>query len=382
MKILYNCWEFPPVGSGIGVYIQEMAQALMDTGNEVIVVTSKDAHLPETEPFGEKGVIHRLYDRRQIGSRATARDVLAVAERYHVDWIEVADHLGEGAPLLRMSHRPPVIVKCHYNDVIANIRYGQARWWWQRPLIDLACFRDRQRLQRERDSLTLADGLLCITQRMLKELETDQILIPQKFTVIPNPIKKLSGWVNNETTDPTLLFVGRIDFGKGIDFLPKVLRSVIERFPNARLEIAGSDGFARGIGSIRNWVEKKFGELLPHVCFLGHISPSDLDEAYRRAWLVLVPSRWDTFPMVVLEAMVRSKAIVASSQGGMPEMLAGTDNIVADPASTAFVNAVIRLLEDGKSRRDAGTVGCEKALQVYNPAIVAKDYVDTIKGWL
>lgn len=41
------------------------------------------------------------------------------------------------------------------------------------------------------------------------------------------------------------------------------------------------------------------------------------------------------------------------SQGCMPEMLAGTDSIVADPSFTAFVNARVRLLEDGKSRRDA-----------------------------
>lgn len=63
-------------------------------------------------------------------------------------------------------------------------------------------------------------------------------------------------------------------------------------------------------------------------------------------------------------------------------MSAMKDNIVAVFASTAFVNAVIRFLEDGKSRRDAGTSGREKALQVNNPAVVAKEYVDTIKGWL
>jgi glycosyltransferase involved in cell wall biosynthesis len=382
MKILYYCWEFPPVGSGIGVYIKEMSQALMDTGHEVIVVTSKDARLPEMEPFGERGSIHRIYDYGQIGSEAAAHDVLALAESYQVDWIEVADHLGEGAALLLRPRRIPVIVKCHYNDVVPNIRYGQARWWWQRPLIDLACFRDRQRLKRERHSLVLADGLLCITRRMLQEIKNAKIPIPQKLYVLPNPIRELSGWVNNEATEPTLLFVGRIDFGKGIDFLPNVLRAVIERFPNARLEIAGNDGFARGIGSIRKWVEKKFGNLLPHVSFLGHISPNDLDQVYRRAWLVLVPSRWDTFPMAVLEAMARSKAIVASHWGGMPEMLAGTGNIIADPSSPAFADAVLDLLTDGKSRGDAGMSGHEKALQNYSPAIVAKEYVDTITGWL
>ncbi len=382
MVILFYCWEFPPVGSGIGAYIQHMSRALMSAGHEVVVVSSRSPHHHEKESLGNNGTIYRIYDYSQVGGKVVAAQVLKIAKRHQADWIEVADHLGEGAALLLMRDRPPVVVKSHYNDVIPRVRYGQARWWWQRILIDLACLRDRQRICRERDSMALANGLLFITRRMLREAQAANLRLPEKIAVIPNPIEALPAWINNEAQNPTMLFVGRIDFGKGVDFLPAILRSVVQRFPSARLEIAGGDGFARGVGSIRRWVKKRFRDLAEHVMFLGHVTPQEINEAYRRAWLVLVPSRWDTFPMAVLEAMARGKAIVASPHGGMPEMLEGTKNIVVHPSENAFAEAVIELLDNNDSRYEAGRSGRDKALQSYDPARIADEYVNTVRQWL
>ncbi len=382
MKILFFCWEFPPVGSGIGGYIREMANALLKEGHFVVIVTSKATHLPEREQLGEFCVIYRLYDKNQIGSKKVAENVLEVAAQHHIDWIEVADHLGEGASLLSMAKRPLVVLKSHYNDVIPNLRYGQARWFWQRILIDLACYRDHHRLRRERQSIALADGLLCITQRGLQEIESAGVKKPLKYAIVPNPIQTKGDWINHEGIDPTILFVGRIDFGKGVDFLPAILRRVVKDFPQAQLQLAGGDGYARGVGSIKKWVEKQFIDNSNSVSFLGHISTSLLDEAYRRAWVVVVPSRWDTFPMAVLEAMSRGKAVVASGNGGMPEMLADTSNRIADPESIGFSEAVIEFLEDHNKRREAGRSGLNKAKEVYSPSQIAKDYVNTIRKWL
>ena len=148
------------------------------------------------------------------------------------------------------------------------------------------------------------------------------------------------------------------------------------------LEIAGEDTNARGLGSLKQWLVRKLGSHAGRVRLLGRLKSQDLDEAYRRAWVVLVPSRWDTFPSVVQEAMVRSKAIVASSNGGMPEMLEGTGGTVVDPETPAFAEAVVAMLDDSARRRQAGATACIRTREVFGPATIAAAYVRQVQAWL
>jgi len=381
LKVMFHCWEYPPRGSGIGRYIHHMSQALREAGHFTVVMTSHGAHGSSEESL-QNGMVYRVYDVQDIGKPHIAELVLQKACEHHVDWIEGADHLGESALLLERKPLPPVIIKAHYNDVLKCARYAQVCCGWQKPLIDIACWRDRKRLQREKDSLGKADVLLASSARILQEMEKQGLQLPVRRCVMPNPISPIANWVNEEAVEPTILLVGRIDIGKGIEYLPSLLDALILKFPTLRLEIAGGDSYARLLGSTRLWLLRKLGARSKHVSFLGEIGSAALDAAYRRAWVVIVPSRWDTFPTVVLEAMSRSKAIVASPNGGMPEMLEGTGNFVSDPAAKEFSEAVLSLLGDRQSRDRAGSSGFRKSLQAYNPQIVAKQHVDFVSSCL
>ena len=55
---------------------------------------------------------------------------------------------------------------------------------------------------------------------------------------------------------------------------------------------------------------------------------------------MILPSRWDNFPTVLLEAMARSRPVVSSPNGGMPEMLEGTLCQAVDPSTPAFADEV------------------------------------------
>jgi glycosyltransferase involved in cell wall biosynthesis len=179
-----------------------------------------------------------------------------------------------------------------------------------------------------------------------------------------------------------LLLVGRIDMGKGVQFIPGIIRSLVRAVPDVRLEIAGGDSSARGLGSVREWLEGQLGPLASHVSFLGLLDPLALDEAYRRAWIVIAPSRWDTFPTAVLEAMVRGKAVVASPHGGMPEMLEGTGCIVASPSAPDFPEAVRALLADPVIRSRAGQTARARAEREYSPGVVTRRYVEFVQSRL
>jgi glycosyltransferase involved in cell wall biosynthesis len=149
-------------------------------------------------------------------------------------------------------------------------------------------------------------------------------------------------------------------------------------FPDVILEIAGSDSYARGLGGMKDWLVVRFGKLIRNVRFLGQLDQVQLHTTYCNAWVVIVPSRWDNFPQVVLDAMVRGKAIVASPHGGMPEMLAGTSCVIRDPYTPAFAENVCAFLADKGSRRHAGNSVMQKAIGAYSPERVVQQYVDFV----
>lgn len=377
MRILFHCWEYPPRGSGIGSYIKHMTTAFQALGHFTVVVTSHGDKGNSKEEFAN-GVVYRSYKLKDIGKPYVTDLVLQIAHKYRVDWIEGADHLGESANLLSCQERPPVFIKTHYNDVLHCSRYGHVHYIWQKFLIDLACWRYRGRLRREEVSLENADVLIAPCRRILDEMEGQGIKLPSQKWILPNPITPLAEWSNQETQEPTLLLVGRIDLGKGIAHLSKLITKLKRRYPALKLEIAGDDSYARFLGSTRKWLVRKLGSNISHVSFLGHFDQKNLDAAYSRAWVVIVPSGWDTFPTVVLESMVRGKAIVASPNGGMPEMLQGTDNPIADPSSFQFAEEVEKLFSDKKHRCNVGLSGRKKAISVYNPEKVVDDYLEKL----
>lgn len=381
MNILFFCWEYPPVGSGIGRYVAEMMSALREAGHGAMVLTSRAAGFPDCEPVAG-GMILRLFERSEMRSMRVAQLAVEVARQHRIDWIETADHWGEGAALLRLHDRPPVVVKMHYNDVLKTPRYAQAWYPWQKMMINLACVRQWRSIRAERHSIEYADMLLAPCRRILDEAEQQGLALPGNRVVVPNPIRPLPDWINQESDTPTLLLAGRLDMGKGLPYLKGMLERLSIEFPSVKLEIAGGDSYARGLGSMRCWFERQLGSMLLHVRFLGVLDHMELDDAYRRAWVVLVPSRWDTFPQVVLEAMVRSKAIVASPFGGMPEMLVETSCVVADPATNVFAETVAGLLANPVRRQQAGVSACRRAATAYSPEHVAEKYIEFISAQL
>lgn len=381
MNILLFCWEYPPNGSGIGRYVGEMSSALSLAGHSVTVLTSRSAGLPEDDRISNVHVL-RKFDRNELRSARIARLAVDVARDCRADWIEVAEHWGEGTTLLKMRSRPPVVVKMHYNDVLKTPRYSQAWYSWQRLMIDLACLRQWKGLRDERFSIENADVLLAPCHRILSEARRGGLRLPASCGVVPNPVRHLDDWVNKEADQPTILLVGRLDVGKGLPYIRPMLEHLVKAYPDVRMEIAGGDSYARGLGSVQSWFLQQLGSMGAHVNLLGVLSPTELDEAYRRAWVVIVPSRWDTFPQVVLEAMVRGKPIVASPHGGMPEMLAETEAVVAEPASDAFASAVGRFLGSRRLRGEAGESAYLKVAEMYAPERIAQLYIESVRSKL
>ena len=376
-RILHLSWEYPPTGSGIGQYFESISAGLRSLGHFTVIVTSRVEGFPELEEI-PNGKIFRIYERSDIGKKWLAGKVLEIAELEKIDLIEAPEHFGEAAVLLRSKKRPPVMINCRYNDVLLQARYAQVHYPWQKPMIQLACLRQWKMHRRERESIEHADLLAAPSRIMLDGLKNQGVNIPKRTAVLPKPLIPLPEWENREADRPTVLLLGRIDIGKGIGFLPEMIRQVKAEVPNVLFEIAGGDSYARGLGDCRDWLEKQLESEGAHVHFTGQLNRAEVNEAYRRAWVVMVPSKWDTSPTTILEAMQRKKAIVASPYGGMSEYVGGTGNVIADPHKPEFATALVEFLYDEKRRNLIGEAGRQKALKEYVPESCALKYLEFI----
>lgn len=107
-----------------------------------------------------------------------------------------------------------------------------------------------------------------------------------------------------------ILFVGRFDRQKGLDFLLDVFRK--NKLPHLHLNIIGAPVIST---ETNDYYDDE------QISFLGWVQNSQIGEYYRAADAVIMPSRWEGFSIVALEAMRYGKAILASDRTSLPEQV-------------------------------------------------------------
>ena len=116
-----------------------------------------------------------------------------------------------------------------------------------------------------------------------------------------------------------MFFAGTLFFSKGVDVLLEAL-SMLEPSIEFELEIAGSGDQS---GALQQQVAD-YG-LSAKVRFLGQLSAAEMNSAYHRANVQVLPSRVpENSPLTVLEAGIRGRASIASHAGGVPELILGS----------------------------------------------------------
>jgi glycosyltransferase involved in cell wall biosynthesis len=157
--------------------------------------------------------------------------------------------------------------------------------------------------------------------------------IPGPTVTIPNTFRPVFDQPNAENAHRDgLLFVGRLVSVKGADLAIEALRQLHERGVNTTLTICG-DGPERE--SLQEQVYE--ADLNGYVTFNGFTGPDELAEQYRSAKLLLVPSRYEPFGIVALEAIASRCPVVAARTGGLPEAVGDCGLLVppGDPVALA-----------------------------------------------
>jgi glycogen(starch) synthase len=140
-----------------------------------------------------------------------------------------------------------------------------------------------------------------------------------------------------------VLLIGRLVYEKGFQLALEAMPEVISKVPNTRFLVAGS-------GTHEAELHKQAEELglMDHGTFLGWIGDDVLHLLYRIADLTVVPSIYEPFGLVALEAMASECPCIAADTGGLKEVVpvegAGLRFRASDPEHLA--EAAIQVLSD------------------------------------
>lgn len=195
---------------------------------------------------------------------------------------------------------------------------------------------------------SLPDRVLSVSRAGAQEVE--RRFGRSGIVVIPNPAP--SPAQDGPATlagEPTLLYLGGFaDPAKGGKALVEALPKIVERQPGVRVILAGP-GHPPGH-------EQRAIDALPGVRWCGWLDPAAKARAFAHADVVALPSVSEGMPHTLLEAMAAGRAVVATSVGGIPDVLTdGEDGLVVRAGAVgALAEGVCRLLGDPELRKRLG----------------------------
>lgn len=159
--------------------------------------------------------------------------------------------------------------------------------------------------------MPITDSVICVCEYE-KSVAESYGFTKKKLDVIYNGVPEISEKLDLiNPYDPNLinvLFVGRFDHQKGID----VLINAIHKVSDDGLYFTLVGGAVHGDAPSEN---------IPHTTFTGWLSSDNLVPYFQYADVLVMPSRWEGFSMVALEAMSHGLPILASNCSSLPEMI-------------------------------------------------------------
>jgi len=196
------------------------------------------------------------------------------------------------------------------------------------------------------------------------------------IAVIPNGIDKPKSMRKIEARK-YILFLGRIEMNqKGLDLLLKAYK-MIHKALGYKLVIAGA-GEAQEMSKLKNLV--KHLKLESNIDIVGRVEHSAIDKLYQGSLLFLLPSRYETYPMVALEALSYGLPIVCFDIPGLKWLPQNCRLKIKPFDIKALGKAILTILKDTTFRKKAEITGKKfvKKMDWDNVALKYRNYIQRV----
>ncbi len=377
---------------GMNVYVRELTRELARRGHRVDIFTrSQNAEIPhiEVDGLGPGADVFHIpagpeapYDKRRLfnylpefvkGVREFAENERIQYDVYHSHywlsgWVARELQKYQPAPIVQMFH------------TLGELKNAAARTEADREI--------ERRVDVEHEIMHYADRLVAATPRDAQQMVDLYGASENKIKIIPpgvdlnlfHPISALEArdFIEMPYDHHSILFVGRIDPIKGLDVWFKAIELIVEQDPELREKLCvclvGGDLDEEippdtELGRLQTLKDELgIGDV---VTFLGRRSQQCLPYYYSAADIVVMPSRYESFGMVALEAMACGTPVVASDVGGLSFVVRDgeTGYLVPEGNPYALADCVGYLIHHPELRSYLGKRGIEVARQYAWPRI-------------
>lgn len=332
-----------PVG-GLFRHVCDLAAEQARRGHAVGVVCADDgnaltdAKLEALRPALKLG-LHRLSLRREIGvgDMIAYRSISGLAQQTGFDVLH--GHGAKGGAYARLTgrslRRKGQSVRVIYTPHGGSLHY------------DPRTAKGALFMSLERHLAALTDGFVFESAYSAGQYgeKVGRFSVPQR--IIPNGLLASEFEIVNPVEDATeFLFVGELRLLKGVDVLLNALGR-FDRGRRIRATIVGAGPDAEKFQRLAYQLQ-----LSDRVSFTGAL---EARQAFKMGRVLVMPSRNESFPYVVLEAAAAGIPLLATSVGGIPEIVAGTDTQLIPPGNVAALATAMEraLIKPAETREKA-----------------------------
>ena len=359
VRILHVSWEYPPlVYGGLGRHVPSLAAAQAAAGHDVWVITQRTSGAPDDD----------VVDGVNVLRRANTPVLEFVPENLH-PWVADLDGQLAAGALAAIGEEPPDVVHCH--DWMTTITGTTLANTLGTALVATIHATERGRHQGnlpgeislrvdavERALCQRADRVIACSHAMQVEVVAQFGVPAAKVAVIPNGIEpaewrspasdRASARHRWAPDGPLVVFVGRLEVEKGILELAEAMVQVAGQLPGARLVVSG-----KGSQTQRFHQACATLGISDRVTVAGWLPEADLRALIGCADVAVIPSLYEPFGLVALEAMALAVPVVASHVGGLSEFVRQGETGWSVPPrdAAALASAIVAAITDQEASR-------------------------------
>lgn len=386
LSICLLCKDNPRLElGGIAKYTNELAKGFIEAGHIVHIITAGNEQEEWISDWMDEGICYHkvskdgLEDFSELKNYSTTqmnfeysyrvyKTIERVKKVYPIDIIESALWDFEGSVAAHLyKNKLPVVVRIE--TPLLKVAETQ-RWKLNNDLILYSDF--------ERELILDAAGVIAISEHIK---ETISLLYNVNFAY-----KKIFLGISPNDTKPTkndekfvILTVGRLERRKGIHTIFEILPQILEEYSSVEFRFIGNNEIVDEVlkSSYKDYFYRIYGreKWSKQVVFLGEVSNNVKDQEYANCDIVLAPSLYESFGLMLLEAMSSEKPVIGCKIGGMQEIIIdGETGYTIEVENSKMLYQKIKLLmQDKELRVKMGKMGKKRYKELFSNDIMVKN---------